>query len=104
MSRNEAYWPRAEEFLPERWTPEGQAKGLGPKDADAFLPFGLGSRSCLGRHFAQLEASIVAAVLLSQLDLAMGSGPEPQASQEMTMKVASPGLSLTVAPRAVSHA
>ncbi len=39
-------WPRAEEFLPERWLPGHE--DLAPKRGDAFMPFGLGGRLCPG--------------------------------------------------------
>ncbi|MEW5312019.1 MAG: hypothetical protein WDW38_003683 [Sanguina aurantia] len=51
------YWPRVQEFLPERFLPEGEAT-LGPSNPNAFLPFGIGSRSCPGYKFANMEAKI----------------------------------------------
>ena len=53
MVRMERYFPRADEFLPERWLPEGESlKALHPF---AHMPFGFGPRTCVGRRFAQLE-------------------------------------------------
>lgn len=60
---NEDVWgPDASEFRPERWL-EAQAEALGGnKDRlrrmeAYYLPFGLGSRTCIGRHISILEIS-----------------------------------------------
>ncbi|KAK3922884.1 putative cytochrome P450 301a1, mitochondrial [Frankliniella fusca] len=53
MVKEERYFPRALEFHPERWLPEGEhLKGTHPF---AHMPFGFGPRTCVGRRFAQLE-------------------------------------------------
>ncbi len=39
-------WPRADEYLPERWLPGNE--DLAPRQANAYLPFGLGNRHCPG--------------------------------------------------------
>ena len=53
------YFPKAKEFLPERWLstvlPDISHKTANPF---AFAPFGLGSRSCLGKRLANLELHI----------------------------------------------
>lgn len=53
MVKMERYFPRADEYLPERWLPEGEH--LKAQHAFAHLPFGFGPRMCVGRRFAQLE-------------------------------------------------
>ena len=54
ISNEEKYFPRCDEFLPERWLQES-----GVRHAFASLPFGYGRRMCLGRRFADLEILIV---------------------------------------------
>lgn len=53
------YWPQPERFMPERWN-----------DLDAtktryhFAPFSVGSRDCIGKNLALVEAPMIAATLL----------------------------------------
>lgn len=64
LHHNEEYFPEPFAFKPERWLPEAMEKGT---DADnrtlrqAFSPFGVGSRSCVGKAMAYMEASLVLA-------------------------------------------
>ncbi|KAK1116725.1 hypothetical protein K0M31_018118 [Melipona bicolor] len=54
ISNLDKYFPRSEEFLPERWL---QSDGVYHNFAS--LPFGYGRRMCLGRRFAELEMLVV---------------------------------------------
>jgi len=56
VHRNPKYWTRSDEWLPQRWLPEGQAE-FGPVPENAFIPFGGGSRICIGMHFAVRHSS-----------------------------------------------
>nr|QST15056.1 CYP362A3 protein [Diaphanosoma celebensis] len=53
MCRQEEYFPKANDFIPERWI-----KGH-PLESNAhpyaMLPFGFGTRMCIGRRLAELE-------------------------------------------------
>lgn len=53
---NETYFPRAKEFIPERWL---RHKPLGPIHPYASLPFGAGMRMCINRRFAEQEMYIL---------------------------------------------
>ncbi|XP_064599218.1 cytochrome P450 27C1-like [Liolophura sinensis] len=50
MSRNEEFFEKPDEFIPERWSRE--EKEFHPFSS---LPFGFGSRSCVGRRISELE-------------------------------------------------
>jgi cytochrome P450 len=56
-----------EEFRPERFTPE--AKAALPKGA--YVPFGGGSRTCIGMRFGQLEVRTIATMLLSRFSFSL---------------------------------
>jgi cytochrome P450 len=56
-----------EEFRPERFTPE--AKAALPKGA--YIPFGGGSRTCIGMRFGQLEIRTIATLLLARFTLSL---------------------------------
>ena len=56
-----------EVFRPERFTPE--AKAALPKGA--YVPFGGGSRTCIGMRFGQLEVRAIATMLLGRVSLSL---------------------------------
>ncbi|QLE75660.1 cytochrome P450 [Streptomyces rectiverticillatus] len=59
---NPAYWPEPEKFVPERFTPQETAG----RPRLAYIPFGIGPRSCEGAALAVVEAELVLAVLLKR--------------------------------------
>ena len=58
-------FPEPERFKPERFKPE--AKAALPKGA--YLPFGGGSRTCIGMRFAQLQIRLIATLMLRRFEL-----------------------------------
>lgn len=75
LHRSARFWKNATRFEPERFL----AGRCEKQNAQHFMPFGIGPRSCVGRHFAELEAVIVLATLLRNFDFTyMGAGdPQP---------------------------
>ncbi|XP_065371241.1 cytochrome P450 CYP12A2-like isoform X2 [Calliphora vicina] len=65
---DDKYFPRAKEFLPERWLRSEQDKGienssecphaLKPSSPFVYLPFGFGPRSCIGRRIVEMELEL----------------------------------------------
>ncbi|HST70586.1 MAG TPA: cytochrome P450 [Solirubrobacterales bacterium] len=56
-------FPQPEAFIPERFTRERKAA----LPRGAYVPFGGGSRICIGKRFGQTEVKLVATKLLQQL-------------------------------------
>jgi cytochrome P450 len=89
-------FPEPEAFRPERFTPEARAalaKG-------AYVPFGGGSRTCIGMRFGQLEVRGIATLLLAHVSLSL---PESFTLSIRQMPTISPreGLPMHVGPRTV---
>jgi cytochrome P450 len=74
-------FPEPEEFRPERFTPE--AKAALPKGA--YVPFGGGSRICIGMRFGQLEVKAIASALLGGFDFELEPGYELRIRQAPTI-------------------
>jgi retinoid hydroxylase len=83
-----------DEFRPERFTPD--ARAALPKGA--YVPFGGGSRTCLGMRFGQLEVRTIATLILSRCTLSL---PEDFSLTIRQMPTISPreGLPVLVHPR-----
>uniref|UniRef100_A0A8V0Z3F2 Cytochrome P450 family 3 subfamily A member 4 n=1 Tax=Gallus gallus TaxID=9031 RepID=A0A8V0Z3F2_CHICK len=60
LHRDPAYWPKPEEFRPERFSKEN-GENIDPY---TFLPFGAGPRNCIGMRFALLIVKVAMVVLL----------------------------------------
>lgn len=63
-SPRDRYYHRAKEFLPERWLRDNSGAREHPIHSLAFLPFGFGARSCIGRRFAEQELYIATVKVL----------------------------------------
>jgi cytochrome P450 len=72
LHRDERWFAQAQAFRPERFMPDAPQP---PRSA--YLPFGLGPRVCLGQHFALLEMTVAAALLLQRFTLAPLTGATP---------------------------
>eukprot|EP00047_Mylnosiga_fluctuans_P024530 m.163215 g.163215 ORF g.163215 m.163215 type:complete len:512 (+) comp9875_c0_seq5:113-1648(+) len=70
---NPVYWPRADEFDPERFSEEEASK----RHRFAYFPFGLGRRQCMGRVFALNEIRVVIATLLRDFDFTYDEAAGP---------------------------
>jgi benzoate 4-monooxygenase len=52
----------AEEFIPERWYT------ISDQQKQAFIPFGIGPRSCSGRNVAEMELGLIIATMIRRYD------------------------------------
>ncbi|HKN94073.1 MAG TPA: cytochrome P450, partial [Thermoleophilaceae bacterium] len=70
VQRSESHWPSPRDFRPERFL-DGQPEPY------TWIPFGGGTRRCLGAAFATFEMKTVLRTILSELDL-RADRPEPE--------------------------
>ena len=90
--RHPDFWPEPERFLPGRWLDASR-----PVRRTAYLPFGAGPRQCIGGAFALMEAKLVLATLLQQVELDLvAAAPSPVPRITLT---AAPGLVVSVRRR-----
>ncbi|MFF0739436.1 cytochrome P450 [Streptomyces sp. NPDC004111] len=91
LHRHPDFWERPDDYVPARFTAPDLPSHL-------YLPFGGGERTCIGRHFALVEATLVLATLLQSADLALEPGfpVEPEALVTLRPKH---GMRMTVTPR-----
>lgn len=67
MQRLERYWPRPNEFIPERWLVES----TDPLYANraAYRPFEAGSRNCIGQELVSIEVRLVLALTVREFEI-----------------------------------
>jgi cytochrome P450 len=82
MHRSARYYPEPERFDPERFSDEREKEI--PKYA--YLPFGAGPRVCIGNSFALMEARLVLATMIQQVDLALVPGQQVVPQQLLTVR------------------
>ena len=86
MHHDARWFPEPERFRPERFLPEAEAA----RRPNTFIPFGAGSRACVGRHFAMLEAVLCLAVLLRRFQPTLVSSRTVQLHPRITLAPARP--------------
>ena len=84
-------FPDPEAFMPERFTPE--RKAALPKGA--YVPFGGGSRICIGKRFGQTEVKVVATTILQRFRLELVPGRTMTVRQMPTLSPRE-GMPMTV--------
>jgi cytochrome P450 len=70
LHRNPDVWEEPERFDPTRFRPE-RIRG---RHRFAYLPFGAGSRICIGKDFAMMEAQLILAMVLKRYRVALAPG------------------------------
>ena len=99
LHRDPRWWPREPEaFRPERFMPATDDWTPDPIPRGAYIPFGLGPRVCLGQHFAQLEMTVIAALLLQRFRLLPLTDTPPTPHLGVTLRPVG-GLRLTLEAR-----
>lgn len=65
VQRDPSLWDNPLDFDPDRFSPQHSKN----RDRWQYLPFGGGPRSCIGDHFAMLEATLAVATIIRQVQI-----------------------------------
>ena len=68
MHRHAALWDQPDSFFPDRFAGNLQAA----MRTRGFIPFGMGSRTCIGASFAMTEIALILAMLLDRHRISLG--------------------------------
>ncbi|KAA8901371.1 cytochrome P450 67 [Sphaerosporella brunnea] len=91
IQRDERYYEKASEFIPERWMDE---KAHMVKDKRAFIPFSKGTFGCVGKNLALMELRMVLAKVALNFELEFAEGENGSRIEEETKDT----FTLTVTP------
>lgn len=91
LHRHPGFWDAPDRFDPERFGP-GRAGG---RHRYAYIPFGAGPRVCVGSNLGVLEATVVIAVLVRELELTKVAGAVVRPEPMLTLRIRG-GLPMTV--------
>ncbi|MGR8919093.1 MAG: cytochrome P450, partial [Gammaproteobacteria bacterium] len=79
--RDERWFPDPERFDPERFAEGGGAE----RHRHAYLPFGGGARTCIGKTFATIEAVLILATLVRRWRLRLAPGHPVDVQTRVTL-------------------
>jgi cytochrome P450 len=82
IHRHPDFWRHPEVFDPERFTPEAE-KG---RQRMAYMPFGGGPHLCIGNHFAQMEGTLLLAMMAQHYTLKVVPGHVIEPHFAVTMR------------------
>ncbi len=95
LHRHPRYWGSdSERFDPDRFLPDAVAA----RHPDAYHPFGIGMRSCIGFQFALIEARLVLAMLYQRF-LPRPQDPNYQLAHVQTLTIKPKDLQMVLLPR-----
>jgi len=92
LHRNPDVWPDPLAFRPERFVGTTIERGT-------FIPFGGGSRTCLGKAFGLFQLEVVLATLLARFDVRPAPWPRARTAQRGTFTGVSHEVDVSLVPR-----
>lgn len=95
IHRHPSLWPNADRFDPTRFLP---SEGKPDPQPGAYLPFGLGPRTCIGAAFATVEGTLILATLLRRYTMTPLDPGSVKPMARLTIRPAGPVM-VTLARR-----
>ena len=86
LHRDQRFWPDPERFDPGRWNEDGGA----PPHRYSYLPFGAGTRKCIGATFASVEGTLLVAVIARRTRLEAVSDEPLELLPQITLRPKGP--------------
>jgi cytochrome P450 len=84
IQRHRDLWEEPDAFNPDRYNNDASRESL----KQAYLPFGMGPRVCMGAAFALQEATLILACLVHDYKISALPGHEPQPVGRLTIRSA----------------
>lgn len=97
LHRHRCLWVQPDLFDPARFLGPGKAK----IPRFAYLPFGVGPRTCIGSSFALQEATLVLARLVQRFEMQLAPDAKVWPLQKITLRPGN-GLPMRIEPRSTS--
>lgn len=94
LHRHPDVFPQPEHFDPDRWLPEVESR----LPRNAYLPFSVGPRNCIGQHFAMMEAQLILTTLAQHVTFEMVPGQTIRPTPLITLRP-QPDIVMTVRRR-----
>jgi len=82
VHRHPKFWDKPDTFRPERFSPENK-DNIHPH---AYIPFGLGPRQCIGKHFAMMELKVILPLLLQAFRFQLPRGFKVELDPKITLR------------------
>ncbi|HEY1014706.1 MAG TPA: cytochrome P450 [Herpetosiphonaceae bacterium] len=98
IHRHPALWREPERFDPDRFA-QGAAEARHPL---AFMPFGAGPRKCIGNNLAEMEGTLLLALVAGRHGLELLPGHEVRPRLAITLRAAT-GIPMILRRRALSN-
>ncbi|KIM94728.1 hypothetical protein OIDMADRAFT_45651 [Oidiodendron maius Zn] len=100
LYHNPSCFTKPDEFVPERWLDDPQ---FAADKKDAFQPFSVGPRSCIGRNLAYAEMRLIIARLIWNFDIQLAEGSENWDQRSNVLLLwEKPGLYIYLKPREIT--
>lgn len=94
LHRHPGFWPEAEVFDPDRFSPELTAE----RNRGAYAPFGAGQHKCIGNNFALMEGPLLLALISQRFELRLAAEHSVEREVAISMRPKD-GLYVNAYPR-----